>query len=280
MVYFSEFDIESLKYKEILEYFLYLYNQKKYSVSRMKQIIGAVKFFYERILGKARVVYDLDIKKEDRIAKEKEVLDKEEVVRLFKVVNNIKHKAILATIYSAGLRVGELINLKISDIDSKRMVITIRNGKGNRDRISILSEKLLILLRKYFLNYKPKLWLFEGINNSQYSISSVQQIFKKAIKDANITPKFTVHSLRHSFSTHLLENGVKLKEIQNILGHSNSKTTEIYTHVRENILKNIKSPIDEIELSCTSYFFDLNSFISVKKTCGYIFSKNNKLYLF
>ena len=176
------------------------------------------------------------------------VLSEEEVMRIINNVQNIKHKAILLTIYSAGLRISEAVNLKIADIDSSRHLILIKGAKGKKDRNSLLSEKLLVYLRKYFLMYKPKVWLFEGQYGGQYSDSSIQAIFREACNAAKITKKATVHTLRHSFATHLLERGTDLRYIQELLGHSSSKTTEIYTHITHKGMEQIKSPLDNLDV--------------------------------
>jgi integrase/recombinase XerD len=141
-----------------------------------------------------------------------------------------------------------LIDLKISDIDSKRMIINIKHGKGNKDRISLLSEKILITLREYFLKYKPRVWLFEGQFGERYSPTSVQKVFRLALQRAGIKKKATVHTLRHSFATHLLESGTDLRYIQAFLGHQNPKTTEIYTHITKRGMEKIKSPLDNLDL--------------------------------
>jgi len=162
-------------------------------------------------------------------------------------IKNLKHKAIILTIYSAGLRISEVINLKIADIDSSRMAIIIKGAKGKKDRNSLLSEKLLVILRDYFKLYKPKMWLFEGQTGEQYAASSIQHIFRRACDDAKIIKKASVHTLRHSFATHLLEHGTDLRYIQELLGHSSSKTTEIYTHITHKGMEKVKSPLDNFE---------------------------------
>jgi len=187
----------------------------------------------------------------DRPFKEKilpTVLSEEEVKQIINCVSNLKHKAILLTIYSAGLRISEAVNLKIADIDSKRKVIIIKDAKGKKDRNSLLSEKLLVVLREYFKQYKPKIWLFEGQFGGRYSDRSIQNVFRKACIDAKIMKKVSVHSLRHSFATHLLERGTDLRYIQELLGHSSSKTTEIYTHITRKGMEQVKSPLDNFEL--------------------------------
>jgi integrase/recombinase XerD len=157
------------------------------------------------------------------------VISLEEVQSIIKNTNNIKHRCIVSLLYSAGLRRSELLNLKMEDIDSKRMVITVKNGKGNKDRQTILSESVLKDLRKYFLEWKPKIYLFESPEGNPYSPESIVKIIKNAARKANIKKNITPHMLRHSFATHLLENGTDLRYIQVLLEHSSTRTTEIYT---------------------------------------------------
>ena len=152
------------------------------------------------------------------------------------------------TCYSAGLRLSELTNIKLKDIDSERMQIRVSQAKGKKDRYSILSPKLLGLLRIYFTTYKPKLWLFEGQTGAQYSTRSIQAIMREATLKAGIKKKISVHTLRHSFATHLLENGTDLRYIQSLLGHESSKTTEIYTHITTKGFDQIKSPLDKLDI--------------------------------
>jgi site-specific recombinase XerD len=186
--------------------------------------------------------YNIDRpRKEHKLPK---VISKEEVIAIIENTNNIKHRCIVEVLYSGGLRRSELINLKIKDIDSKRMVIRIEDAKGNKDKFTILSETLLKDLRKYFIEWKPKNYLFEGTANEKYTASSVAKIISKASLRAKIQQKVTPHMLRHSFATHLLENGTDLRYIQSLLGHSSTKTTEIYTHVATNIFRKIKNPLD------------------------------------
>ena len=169
-------------------------------------------------------------------------------MRLLKSIGNIKHKTMLGLIYSAGLRVGELINLKIEDIDSDRMVISVRGAKGKKDRTTLLSSKILEMLRIYYKRHRPIGWLFEGPGHTQYSTSSLRQIFRRAMVKARINKKLTLHCLRHSFATHLLEKGTNLRYIQELLGHNSSKTTEIYTHVTHSGMQNISSPLDQLDV--------------------------------
>jgi integrase/recombinase XerD len=175
------------------------------------------------------------------------VLSKQEVKQILEVLRNQKHRAMLSLIYGCGLRRGELLNLRPNDIDSKRMLVIIRNGKGFKDRIVPLSTKLLTMLREYHTVYKPETFLFEEAEAGKpYDERSLQQVLKQAIAKAGIKKPVSLHWLRHSYATHLLENGTDLRYIQELLGHKSSRTTEIYTHVSTKSIQNIKSPFDEL----------------------------------
>jgi site-specific recombinase XerD len=176
------------------------------------------------------------------------VISLQEVNALINNTNNIKHRCIVSLLYGAGLRRAELLNLKLTDIDSKRMVIEVRNGKGGKDRLTILSETVLSDLRRYYKEWKPKTYLFEGSKGKKYSPASVLNIVKKAARKAGIKKTVTPHMLRHSFATHLLENGTDLRYIQVLLGHNSTRTTEIYTQVAVNNIKIIKSPLELLNL--------------------------------
>jgi integrase/recombinase XerD len=244
--YYPTEDIKTIDEPSIIKFLRYLVIERKISITYQNQSINAIKFYYEKVLGGQRKFYFID-----RPAKEKtlpSVLSTEEVIEILRGTENIKHKAILMTIYSAGLRISEAINLKIKDIDSDRMQIRVEQGKGKVDRYTLLSEKTLLILRQYFKEYRPSIWLFEGVKKGeQYSTRSIQNIFQAAVKKTNIIKDVSVHTLRHSFATHLLENGTDLRYIQNLLGHANSKTTEIYTHVTTKGFDQIKSPMDKLE---------------------------------
>ncbi len=175
------------------------------------------------------------------------VLSKEEIKLILNAHGNIKHKAMLSLIYSCGLRRSELLNLKLNDVVSKRGLVIIRYAKGKKDRVIPLSAKILDLLRNYYLAYKPKEWLFEGQSGKgQYNESSLVSVLKQALAKSNIKKPVTLHWLRHSYATHLLENGTDLRYIQEILGHSRSTTTEIYTHVSTIGIQKVVSPFDSL----------------------------------
>lgn len=240
--YFESKNISRLTVEEIEEYIYQLINKYKISEKNQNITINSIKFYYEKCLNKPKNYYK--IKRPKRSKELPNILSKSDVKKLIHNTINLKHRAILMTIYSAGLRVSELINLRITDINSKDGNIFIKGAKNKKDRYTVLSSKLLLLLREYYKKYKPSYWLFEGQDGGQYSTSSIQKIFRKQVKANNINPWATPHILRHSFATHLLENGTSLRHIQALLGHSSSKTTEIYTHVMHINNKTITSPMD------------------------------------
>jgi len=244
--YYAERNPKEITEEEIRAYLIYLITQRDVSTSYQNQAINAIKLYYEQVEGRpVRKYYIQRPKKEKTLPN---VLSEQEVQAILNATVNLKHRSILSLIYSAGLRRGELINLKINDIDSKRMYVIIRQGKGMKDRYSILSERVLEMLRNYFTEYKPKEWLFEGQFGGQYSETSIQNILKAALGKAGIKKRVTVHTLRHCFATHLLERGVDIRYIQELLGHKSPKTTEIYTHITQRGLGKIKSPLDQMDI--------------------------------
>ena len=248
---FIVFYLKYLKFKKITVInstsvaqfnFDFIVSQNK-SISYQNQAINALKNYFKYLK------LDVEVTLIERPRKEKRlpiILSSQEIKLLLENTNNLKHKTLLSLIYSAGLRISEAINLKITDIDSKRMIIHVKNAKGKKDRYTLLSEKILILLREYYTLYSPKKYLFEGQSSEQYSSKSAQVVLKKAAQRAKILKPITLHSLRHSFATHLLENGTDIRYIQNLLGHSSPKTTMIYTHVSEIAIQKIKNPFDSL----------------------------------
>jgi site-specific recombinase XerD len=244
--YYPAKKIDDITEPEIIAYTRYLVQERGISASAQNQAINAIKFYYEKVKGGARKFYQLERPlKETKLPT---VLSVEEVQAMIKSTQNLKHKTMIMLCYSAGLRLGELLNLKPHDVDSNRMQISIKGAKGKKDRYSLLSEKLLPLLRDYYKQYRPKEYLFEGEGGGQYSERSMQAVVKEALQRAKVKKHATVHTLRHSFATHLLENGTDLRYIQNLLGHSSSKTTEVYTHVTSKALSGIKSPLDSLDI--------------------------------
>jgi integrase/recombinase XerD len=214
----------------------YLDNCQFTSVSQQNQVINAIRFLYK--FGLDKKYNKVSFKRPKSEKKLPQVIDHGHIITQLDKIINLKHKAILSLAYSVGLRVSEVINLKIEDIDSKRMLIHIKNAKGRKDRIVPLSENILTILRDYFKKYRPVEYLFNGQNLDQYSSSSCNTIVKKYLGE-----KYHMHQLRHSCFTNLLESGTDLRIIQKIAGHSNVKTTEIYTHVSNKTLNKVKTPI-------------------------------------
>jgi integrase/recombinase XerD len=216
-----------------------------YSASYQNQIVNAVKLFFRSVENKQLQPELIHRPKTQKLLPN--VLSKEEIKLILNAHGNIKHKAMLSLIYSCGLRRSELLNLTLNDIDSKRGLVIIRQAKGRKDRIAPLSEKILNLLRDYYIAYKPTKWLFEGQNSKgQYDERSLASVLIQALRKSKITKPVTLHWLRHSYATHLLENGTDLRYLQEILGHSSSRTTEIYTHVSNKSLQKILSPFDSL----------------------------------
>jgi integrase/recombinase XerD len=239
--YYPDETCNELSEQDVRNYLLFLVGENK-SSSYLNQSINSIKFYYEVVMGMPNRFYSIERpRKQQRLPT---VLAKEEVIAMISNTQNLKHRCILSLLYSGGLRRSELLNLKIKDIDSKRMTISIRQAKGNKDRLTLLSEVALKELRIYYTLWKPKDYLFEGAKGGQYGTTSVHKIVQKAAIRVGIIKKVTPHTLRHSFATHLLEDGINLRQIQVLLGHNTVKTTEIYTHIAVNHLKTIKNPLD------------------------------------
>lgn len=243
--YFKGMSLKEINENDIKQYMLTIVKTGK-SLSCQNQVINAIKFYYEQVLDMPQRFYEIERPRKEQ--KLPTVLSEEEILRIISSTTNIKHKAILVTIYSCGLRLSELLNLKITDVQSDRGLLIVKDGKGNKDRNTILSDTTLALLRKYYLAYKPKEYLFEGRDGGRYSVKSVQNIVKHSLKTAKITKRASTHTLRHSFATHLLENGTDLRHVQTLLGHSSPKTTEIYTHVSTKGLQGVVSPIEKLKI--------------------------------
>ena len=231
--------------KEIREYLYHLVTEKQVSTSSINGAYSALKFFYQTVLQG-----NWNIAKIPRTKVRKKlpvVLDGSEIKQLFAVTTNLKHRAILMTTYSAGLRVSETAHLKVSSIDSKRMQLRIDQGKGNKDRYTLLSPVTLDLLRDYWRQYRPFSWLFPGRSPDRpISTRAIQKIFEKAKRKAGIQKPATVHTLRHSFATHLLEAGTDIYRVQKLMGHTTPKTTTIYIHLRRQDLLKVVSPLDSL----------------------------------
>lgn len=237
--YITKFLLSVDKYGQHLtsnDFQFYLNTYEFKSISQQNQIISSIKFLYEKVLNKKYNKIDFTRPRNEKHLPR--IIDSDVILNLISKIENLKHKTIISLTYSVGLRVSEIVNLKIEDIDSKRMLIYINNSKGRKDRIVPLSKNILKLLREYFLKYKPVVYLFNGQKSLKYSIRSCQNIYKKYIDNNG-----HIHTLRHSCFTTLLESGTDLRIIQKIAGHLNSKTTEIYTHVSNQLLNKVKLPI-------------------------------------
>lgn len=233
---------------DIRRYLMYLLNEKEKSHSYTNQAISALRFLFSKILKREPEIID-NIPRPKKERKLPDVLSPGEVQRILNTVKNIKHRVILLLIYSAGLRVSEVVRLKPNNIDEDRMLIHLRQAKGRKDRYTILSPIALKSLKDYLSVFQTHEWLFPGEKEENHLTErSVQKIFEVACSKANITKEVSVHSLRHSFATHLLERGTDLRYIQEILGHQSSKTTEIYTHVSKRSIGNIQSPLDALTI--------------------------------
>ena len=257
ITFYSEKKPSGITKEEVLKYMLFNNEKNKPSPSTQNVIINSIKFFYEEVLKRPREVYQLPRpQKENKLPA---VFDEKpacpaylqaagrEIAAIIKAAENL-NKTMLCLAYAGGLRVSEIVALKIKDIDSARMVINIRQGKGKKDRIVMLSDKLLALLRTYYLEYKPKTWMFEGQGNKQYAIRSVQKVLERVKEKAGVKKEGSIHALRHSFATHLMEGGTDIMSIKELLGHDSLRTTSRYTHVSKKHIANIQSPLDKLDI--------------------------------
>lgn len=233
---------ESLTADDLKRYLLYCLGELKLSENTVHSRLNALKFYYEQVLDREKFFFEIPRpKKQQKLPK---VISEEKILEALLAVDNLKHKTLLLLAYSAGLRVSEVVNIKPADIDSDRMQIRINLAKGKKDRMVTLSTHLLPLLRSYYIKYKPKTWLFEGQYGAQYSVRSAQELFQQTFKKLKLPAQFSFHSLRHSYATHLLENGTDISYIQKLLGHNDIKTTLRYTHVSIKDVGKIESPLD------------------------------------
>lgn len=243
MRHFSNRKLEEITKHEINDYILGLIKTKAISPSQQNQRINAIKFYYEKVLGRQSEYYDIERPREGTTLPD--VLSETEISKMLNACTNSKNRIIIALIYSAGLRRSELIELRKSDIRRDKQFIFVRGAKGKKDRPTLLATQVEGQLDTYYREWKPNYWVVEGPGRKHYSASSVLNIVKDTAKRAGITRRITTHMLRHSFATHLLEQGVSLRHIQILLGHASTKTTEIYTHVANAALAKIKSPLDQ-----------------------------------
>ncbi|MDD4209661.1 MAG: tyrosine-type recombinase/integrase [Bacteroidales bacterium] len=244
--YFPQMEIEQINEAQIMEYLRYLVSERQVSVSYQNVAINAIKFYYEQVLKGRRKFYFIDRPRRDKVLPE--VLNMQEITAMIKQTENIKHKLILMFGYGSGLRLNEINKIRLSDIDRERMQLKVKNGKGRKDRYTKLAAKIIPILDEYLANEPTDDLLFKGATGGLYSDRSIQQVVKQAAERAKIQKKVTPKTLRHTFATHLLEQGVDLRYIQEMLGHASSKTTEIYTHITTKGFENIESPMDGLDI--------------------------------
>ena len=233
--------------EQVRQYILYLMSVRKLAPATVNVITGALKFFYQEVIDKRETVQSIPQRKSPK--RLPEVLSKEELNRIFNVTKNLKHRLLMQTAYSGGLRISETVRLKVTDIDSDRMMIRVEQGKGRKDRYTLLSMLLLKELRSYYMDKHPEKWLFPGQKQSKPLDKGVPHIvFMNAISLTNIKKKVTFHTLRHSFATHLLEAGIDLRTIQLLLGHSSISTTSIYLHIARCKINIGTKPLDLLDI--------------------------------
>lgn len=244
--YFNNTDPEEIELDEVRQYILYLVKKKKYSVSSQNNAINSIKLYYIHVLHQKIDDYYLPRpKREKRLP---QILNELEVSRILKCITDLRAKCMIFLIYSAGLTPSELTYIKIEDIDSNKMQIFISSARSHKDRFVILSKKVLILLREYFKQYKPKEWLFESYAGKQFPKRTLQKIFQDAVMESNIKKRATLTILKNSFAVHLIEKGVDIRYIQQMLGHKHSKTTMKYLRVSKKDLSAIQSPLDNLDV--------------------------------
>ena len=236
--------IDTFTSDRLRAYFLFCIDTLHLSENTLHSRINAIKFYFEQVENREKFFFDIPRPQKPTLLPK--VIDKKDILKMLSVIENNKHRLMMMLCYGMGLRVSEIVNLKIEHIDSKRMQVLIESGKGKKDRYTNLPEKLLNYLREYYLEYKPVEYLFMGQNGGQYSVRSVQMVFKNAMIKAKINKRVGIHSLRHSYATHLLDAGTDMVFIQKLLGHNNIKTTEIYAKVSTKILSKVKSPLDDL----------------------------------
>lgn len=242
--YFEATEYQEITKEQIEGFVYYLISKFKISEQKQNQLINAIKCYYEHTLGMPREYYNITRPKKSKDLPD--TLSKQEVVAIINYPSNIKHKAILHVLYAAGLRVGEAVRLRVADVRSDDGYLFIKDSKGKKDRHCTLSPLLLDILREYYRQYKPSYWLFEGQDGGQYTTQSIQRIYRKAVKGTKSNPWSTPHTLRHSYATHLMEHGVNIRYIQSSMGHSSTKTTEVYTRVIGINNKTLTSPLDTL----------------------------------
>ncbi len=238
------FPVHELTREKLKSYFLYCHQELKLSENQIHSRMNAVKFYFEKVLHQDKIFFDIPRPKKPQLLPK--ALNTTEILKLLNVTENPKHKLILQLCYGMGLRVSEIVNIKIEDIDSKTMKVLIAQGKGKKDRYVNLPHSILADLRLYYKAYLPKIYLFEGQSGGKFAIRSAQSVFKVGMNKAGIKKTVGIHSLRHSYATHLMELGTDISLIQKLLGHNDIKTTLNYTHVADRTVASVPSPLDKL----------------------------------
>ncbi|MCL2651047.1 MAG: site-specific integrase [Candidatus Azobacteroides sp.] len=237
--------VDTLTPERLRSYLLYCVTKLKLSENMIHSRINAIKFYFEQVLHREKIFFE-EIPRPKKKSSLPKVFSKYDIANIFAKVDNPKHLLMLKLCYGMGLRVSEIVNLKITDIDSRRMLVHVENAKGKKDRYVTLPSSILDDLRNYYRTYRPKTYLFEGQYGGQYAIRSVQAVFKSAMQKAKINKSVGIHGLRHSYATHLMECGTDMVFIQKLLGHKDIKTTQIYAKVSNRQLGNVRSPLDDL----------------------------------
>ena len=240
----KDFPVQNLSREKLKSYFLYCTKELGLSENQIHSRMNAVKFYFEKVLCQEKILFDIPRPKKPLLLPK--ALNAKEIKKLFAAVDNPKHQLILHLCYGMGLRVSEIVNLRISDIDSVANTVLIQRAKGKKDRYVNLPQAVLTEMRSYYRQYRPAEYLFEGQYGGHITTRSVQQVFRNAMIKAGINKKVGIHGLRHSYATHLLEAGTDISLIQKLLGHNNIKTTLIYTSVTDRQLGKVESPLDRL----------------------------------
>ena len=237
--------VEECSSEKIRSYMLYCYEHLRLTENTLHSRINALKFYFEQVLHRDKMFFK-EIPRPKKHLQLPKTIHASDIKKMFDVTTNLKHNTMLKLCYGMGLRLSEIINIKITDIDSQNMQVFIARSKGKKDRYVNLPQSILEQLRDYYKEFRPQKYLFEGQNGGQYAKRSLQNVFKNALRKAGINKEVGIHSLRHSYATHLLEQGTDIRFIQELLGHRDIKTTLIYTNVSNDSIRNIKSPLDSL----------------------------------
>jgi len=240
----KSFSVNALTKERLQSYFLYCAKELLLSENQIHSRMNAIKFYFEKVLHQEKMFFDIPRPKKPQLLPK--ALNTEEISKIIKITTNPKHKLILQLCYGMGLRVSEVVNLKIEHIDSVTMKVLIHCAKGKKDRYVNLPHSILSALRLYYKEYRPKIYLFQGQYGGQYAVRSAQSVFKDAMNKAKIRKTVGIHSLRHSYATHLLEYGTDITLIQKLMGHNDLKTTLNYTHIADRTISNVQSPLDKL----------------------------------